>query len=223
MKTKLLGLAKAIRLSGLVAAGLLFSASPGAATTYTYSGLPLSTSYSCSGGLACGVDGTFNGPVWFYMALNLDMSGKSGNFSTSDFGLGFVDTFLFFSLGGEPYGAPGGPGTYLYADFTLSNGWITDWSIHGGDNRYFPLFYWNVSITPSGDEVDYHNGWFDDNSSMSSVGYAPPGVWSVDALTFPSPEATPLPAALPLFATGLAALGLLARRRKRNKTTAFAA
>ena len=34
---------------------------------------------------------------------------------------------------------------------------------------------------------------------------------------------TPLPAALPLFATGLGALGLLARRRKRKAAAAFAA
>ena len=36
-------------------------------------------------------------------------------------------------------------------------------------------------------------------------------------------DPTPIPAALPLFATGLGALGLLARRRKRNKTTSIAA
>jgi hypothetical protein len=36
-------------------------------------------------------------------------------------------------------------------------------------------------------------------------------------------EATPLPAALPLFATGLSALGLLGWRRKRKSAAAFAA
>jgi hypothetical protein len=37
------------------------------------------------------------------------------------------------------------------------------------------------------------------------------------------PSATPLPAALPLFATGLGAMGLLGWRRKRKNTTAIAA
>jgi len=40
----------------------------------------------------------------------------------------------------------------------------------------------------------------------------PPGTWSVAAAE------TPLPAALPLFATGLGALGLLGWRRKRKQT-----
>ena len=38
-----------------------------------------------------------------------------------------------------------------------------------------------------------------------------------------STSTTPLPAALPLFASGLGALGLLARRRKRKASAAFAA
>jgi len=59
---------------------------------------------------------------------------------------------------------------------------------------------------------------------FSGPGSAPvfsPGVFVVgdDTLTV---TATPLPAALPLFATGLGALGWIARRRKR-KNAAFAA
>jgi hypothetical protein len=38
---------------------------------------------------------------------------------------------------------------------------------------------------------------------------------AIDGLAF-VPDATPLPAALPLFATGLGALGLLGWRRKRK-------
>ena len=45
---------------------------------------------------------------------------------------------------------------------------------------------------------------------------------SLLTITTPSTSATPLPAALPLFATGLGALGLLGWRRKR-KAAAFAA
>jgi hypothetical protein len=42
------------------------------------------------------------------------------------------------------------------------------------------------------------------------------------SLTFTSLSTTPLPAALPLFATGLGTLGVLARRRKRKKAAALA-
>jgi hypothetical protein len=43
------------------------------------------------------------------------------------------------------------------------------------------------------------------------------------ALSTNSPSETPVPAALPLFATGLGALGLLAKRRKRKAAAAIAA
>ena len=41
-------------------------------------------------------------------------------------------------------------------------------------------------------------------------------VWLLDDVSLTATSATPLPAALPLFATGLGALGLLGWRRKRN-------
>jgi hypothetical protein len=44
-----------------------------------------------------------------------------------------------------------------------------------------------------------------------------PGTFLVNNLFLPPTAETPLPAALPLFATGLGALGLLARRRKRKQ------
>lgn len=48
--------------------------------------------------------------------------------------------------------------------------------------------------------------------------------YNVDDLTINTAEtATPLPAALPLFATGLGVMGLLARRRKRKTSAALAA
>jgi hypothetical protein len=45
-----------------------------------------------------------------------------------------------------------------------------------------------------------------------------PGVWSYD----PALSATPLPAALPLFAGGLGVIGLFGRRRKRESAAALA-
>lgn len=50
------------------------------------------------------------------------------------------------------------------------------------------------------------------NNGNADAGYPTAGYWTA---SFPS-VATPLPAALPLFATGLGALGLLGWRRKRK-------
>jgi hypothetical protein len=44
----------------------------------------------------------------------------------------------------------------------------------------------------------------------------PPNACTIDFMTTITPTATPLPAALPLFATGLGGLGLLGWRRKRK-------
>ena len=52
-----------------------------------------------------------------------------------------------------------------------------------------------------------------------------PSEWYVDdvSVTGAAPSAVPLPAALPLFASGLGALGLLGWRRKRKNAAALAA
>jgi hypothetical protein len=52
--------------------------------------------------------------------------------------------------------------------------------------------------------------------------YTTPGV-SIGSVTVTAVTATPLPAALPLFATGVGALGLFGWRRKRKNATANAA
>ena len=72
--------------------------------------------------------------------------------------------------------------------------------LNGGPGAAFVAFTWPQFPAP-----------FNDNIIL--------GTWT----TVVSPSATPLPAALPLFATGLGALGLLARRRKRKNAAALAA
>jgi hypothetical protein len=50
-----------------------------------------------------------------------------------------------------------------------------------------------------------------------------PSALALDDVTVTSVSATPLPAALPLFASGLGALGLFGWRRKRKNASAIAA
>jgi hypothetical protein len=65
----------------------------------------------------------------------------------------------------------------------------------------------NATFDLATDEDYFVNVFFD---GTTPTGFA--GAW----LTSFSPNPTPLPAALPLFATGLGALGLLGWRRKRK-------
>ena len=63
------------------------------------------------------------------------------------------------------------------------------------------------------------------SGTAESVSFAGPGAYAAYSgitLGSASVNATPLPAALPLFATGLGALGLLGWRRKRKKSAAIA-
>jgi hypothetical protein len=48
-------------------------------------------------------------------------------------------------------------------------------------------------------------------------------IFSLEVFTISEIASTPLPTALPLFASGLGAMGLLGWRRKRTKTVATAA
>jgi hypothetical protein len=71
------------------------------------------------------------------------------------------------------------------------------------------------------DYVDTYNNYGDQLGWFVEYGYNPAAISATISATS-SADATPLPAALPLFATGLGALGLLGWRRKR-KAAAVAA
>ena len=114
---------------------------------------------------------------------------------------------------------PVNPGT-IYESMTVSDG--------GGTNSHFPISF-NLAISYS-DILTIHgttlsfNGWqvvipqLVMGPNFGGLETAPlfAEVSQVSAATAP----TPLPAALPLFATGLGVIGLLAKRRKRKASAA---
>jgi hypothetical protein len=93
--------------------------------------------------------------------------------------------------------------------FTVVGGALTTYSYRVTPNGVTDLIWqFGIDSGPPGDE-----------GALGAVGY--------DQIVYGPgpvvPAATPLPAALPLFATGLGALGLLGWRRKRKNAAAMAA
>lgn len=126
-----------------------------------------------------------------------------------------------FQVSAGPYTAPASAfASYLGSDFvTISGGAITVWYIYGLD---YPSSYAPTPGVPWGNEViltisndsnfghnvgDSYSTFLGAQSASNSVA----GIWTQENVA-----ATPLPAALPLFATGLGALGLLGWRRKKK-------
>jgi hypothetical protein len=116
---------------------------------------------------------------------------------------------------------------------TNASGQITEWAIALASTNNSGFSDTIISINgiyeqyytgPSSPSIDIADAW--DYCNLPNCGEETfagqdytPGVWSYD----PALSTTPLPAALPLFASGLGALGLLGRRRKRKASAAIAA
>ena len=190
----------------VLVASVLVSSEPSKAVTYSYSSQLTNLSVSCTS-QPCGGYGS---SLTILIEDDLPL-GASGVFTVtalmSTDVSGFADGMYLGDLCCGPTG-----GTV-----TLSFGSITDWSFVGVVG--YPSFLWSASSTPSGDSasagwdfVDYDKGALFSGYVTASGG---PGIWT--------PNFTPLPASLPLFATGLGALGLLGWRRKRKASVANSA
>jgi len=187
---------RAWHLLGVAVAIQIFTfASPAGATTYTYTGNPLSFSYQCGTSFCPTLSGHLSGLVQF----NSDTSGASGT---------FVPSFAVLFLGELPN--PGAvPIVSPLPSVTLSSGLVTAWgliSTIGGPNATQA-----VSAT-GGDTFSVAAP----SIMYSAVGTSiVPGSWSSPLIDQQS--SVPLPAALPLFATGLGALCLFGWSKKKKQ------
>jgi hypothetical protein len=102
----------------------------------------------------------------------------------------------FGALTAATYSGKGFFGTGIFNYVTLTLNKITDAPANGSVFQYV--------------ENDFHNGTVQSGGDFGNT-------------SFVSVSATPLPAALPLFAGGLGVIGLLARRRKQKNAAALAA
>ncbi len=182
---------------------MLLSVSVGNATTYTYEGSTFTQFPAIGGGNVCTIGGCGN-YLTASVAFNFDTSSTSGifNLSSGDFTSAYMQATPYQGYFGEYPTLSGFPS--LNGFIELVAGVITDWSLVGASVAgEFPVNF-SISSTTSGDGIQVSGPGFS-GSASNSVG----GVWT-------ELPATPLPAALSLFTTGLAVMGLLARRRKRK-------
>lgn len=156
-------------------------------------------------------DTTTNSPVILHIlgavySLEISLTNDAGGFTDNGVNAAGPD-----SLAGVGYQLDIAPsGQYL---FSLSDGFIpgdlytVNWTgtTSGSATSVFPLFP-TPFLNPVGPDEGYFAGpWLDTTYSHLQLDFGP--------------ASTPLPAALPLFASGLGAMGLLGWRRKRKNAT----
>ena len=241
------------KLFGFIACAGLLGPLPAMATTttYQYSGqsysefinriLPPFNFESSASGPTVAFGQQMTGEVTF----NFDTSGASG---TYPFFVGGSISSLQLTSGN--YTVPAVPCSYPSAGciydashnpigfgevFVLTNGAITSWLVQVSSATSLGTLAMatagsgsghdgvgNCGVVPCNGIVVSFNGDFATISTYSN-GSGPTAETSLRGEWSLATSATPLPAALPLFATGLGALGLLARRRKRKNVAIAAA
>jgi hypothetical protein len=211
----------------LIVAVAMFGPLPATATTYNYSG-PLYTTNNDLADYGLRMTGS--------VTFNFDTSGVTGTFP---YFVGGSITNLQLTSGNVTISAVPcaavGPSVGCIYDvnhnpigfgevFVLTGGAITSWlvqtssgstSMAASGSGSGPDGFGNCGVVPcSGIVVSNNQNFITNNSTELAEELGSRGVWSVDTAN------TPLPAALPLFATGLGALGLIGWRRTRKALAA---
>jgi hypothetical protein len=208
MKSKLLGLMAVVTSLGLFP-------SPGHALTFDFS----FTCTSCMnvspfGGTVTGeIDGLTNGTS--VAAAVIINSYPSALFSAS------------FTLPDAPFTTfPNSNDSVSENTFTVTGGVITAYHFTVGGTFGGWAFGLGSTAAPPGENVDFLTNGTLILPDQRDIDLCISGTGCTATTTFTSeagPGTTPLPAALPLFATGLGAFGLLGWRKKRKNASAMAA
>jgi hypothetical protein len=180
----------------LAAAAALFlsGAAPGSALTFNWS-------FDATGGTSTGiVTGTISGLV----EGSNDGTGLTVTVLSSPSGnvLGGGWDFIGSSLGGDAFTVTGGAVTFADAAFYRDSG--DDVVFFGDYGGYFPELFSTNEFDLGFDHTDHFTIGVQTQFSLAET-------------------AVPLPAALPMFASGLGVLGLLAWRRRSKPAAAPAA
>jgi hypothetical protein len=196
----------------IVCAAAMGAAPSKAATIYTYTGNQFTADEITPGGAYSTLDRVSG---WFELASPLGDGTAGIDISSNVVAFSFSDGVQTLVNGGDFNNVDG---FALFFVGTDSSGVPNEWIIGIIDNLA-GVGIVTCSFTTTGGEGLSNcagGGPHDAGGSQGSAGvFNDPGTWTVTT--------TPLPAALPLFASGLGALGLLGWRRKRKDRTAIAA
>jgi PEP-CTERM motif len=196
---------------------LLTIGSAASATTYTYSGMPLTDFSGCF--LSCPEVGLSG-----YVTFNFDTSKFSGtaSLSSGDSAQLSEGSFPYISLSFPNVPPPVGAYaivTFLSGDFTFIKGSITSWSL--GGNTYAQNCQGgpacadgssSISSTPTSDSINYFNEGSLNFASASNDGG---GTWIEDPVS-----AVPEPSTWAMLLIGFVGIGLLTYRRRKSAVLA---
>jgi hypothetical protein len=213
MKTKVLGLIACMALLGVSQAS--------ATTDITYDLTPVTIgSYSLTGGTIT-TDGTI-GPLAStdITAWSLTLTG----FSVSPITIAGGSPYVNFSSAGSPVSASANDITF---DFTSSSsGQLAFYAIYSGESSGDMNYAIPFVVLYSVNDNDNCSASFGARICLFELGGANIGASMAEtssAFVIASVLAAPLPAAVPLYAAGLGALGLFGWRRKRKDVAGLAA
>lgn len=222
----------------VLSAGAIFGVSPAQATTYDYIGNPLTTTACVVVFEGCSTTSISPvgplGSITSSVTFDFDTSETSGTFAFNTNGqisaisIAGGQGFAEGSLGRDDLiGYADGPGgiSHVIGSVTLVSGAITSWSISGDVDIGVPLVRphpISMNTSSSGGDSILEEATINFNAANQGVERidgtnTTPGTWTCVDCTV-DPSATPLPAGLPLFATGLGIMSLLGWRRQRSFT-----
>jgi hypothetical protein len=123
---------------------------------------------------------------------------------------------LVFQAGGATGITKGTDATFFESPLRASTS-VLDFEPTGGDVAFVNWDFWQLLGTSHGGP--FGATVYSINNVITTVPFAAPfNDLPIGVAEITPPDNTPLPAALPLFASGLGALGLLGWRRKRKQT-----
>ena len=142
-------------------------------------------------------------------------------FAWSESAYGGSGTLTATFVGGDEYSVTGISGTF--DGYTISS-LVSPFGYNGNDNE---LFY-PSSVLLDGGGISFVAGGIDWQIFYYNSEFGYQTIYTFEGGQYQTPDEfsatpTPLPAALPLFATGIGAMGLLGWRRKRKNAGVIAA
>jgi hypothetical protein len=177
---------------------------------YTYAGNGFNVPLTCTGPGCDPLGYPFAARLGGTVDLAFDTTGLSGTFTV-------LGAIYDNSLGYPSHLSTSGT-------VTLTDGYITDWSISGGSVFGHVIELFSTSTTTDSDIVRASFDTQTGPESFYGTASGPSGEWSAPYVWTDQSGTTPIPSSLPLFASALGGFSMLGwARRKRSGFVAYGA